>query len=68
MQDYALNNLKLAEDYVATLPEKSAAITFCKIPLALAVGTINVIQSGGEKLGRSDVLSIVKKCLSVGGH
>jgi len=66
MQDYARENLNLGELYKQSLPEGSAAITFCKIPLALAVGTLNIIQQGKEKLERADVVNIVKTCLGVG--
>jgi farnesyl-diphosphate farnesyltransferase len=68
MQEYARQNLKKGEEYKASLPEGSAAITFCKIPLSLAVATLDFLSEGKEKLTRTDVLSIVKKCLGVGGH
>lgn len=68
MQEYARQNLNKGEEYKASLPEGSAALTFCKIPLSLAVATLDFLQEGKEKLSRTDVLSIVKKCLGVGGH
>ncbi len=66
MHEYARANLNLGELYKQSLPEGSAAITFCKIPLALAVGTLNILEQGKEKLERAEVVSIVKSCLGVG--
>ena len=65
MQAYARENLDLGKKYIDSLPADSAALKFCKIPFALAVGTLNIIQQGKEKLGRTDVLAIVKDCLQV---
>ncbi|WP_121970568.1 phytoene/squalene synthase family protein [Leptolyngbya sp. BC1307] len=58
MQRYARRNLALADAYTATLP-KGPALTFCRIPLALAHGTLDALSQGREKLSRSDVLAIV---------
>ncbi|MEL6326926.1 MAG: phytoene/squalene synthase family protein [Cyanobacteria bacterium J06626_23] len=58
MQQYARRNLKLADAYTSTLP-KGPALLFCRIPLALAHATLNVMSQGGKKLSRSDVLAIV---------
>lgn len=70
MHAYARANLEEANKYIAALPSDSAALKFCRIPFALAVGTLNFIQAGKEKLGRSDVLAIVKQCVEqpVGGQ
>lgn len=64
MQAYARRNLEGGEEYKKSLPEGSAALTFCKIPLALAVGTLNIMQLGKAKLEREEVVSIVKECLT----
>jgi len=45
------------------LPKDSAASTFCKIPLALAVATLDCLKEDKEKLSRTDVCKIVAKCL-----
>ncbi|MEO0537393.1 MAG: phytoene/squalene synthase family protein [Cyanobacteria bacterium P01_A01_bin.123] len=58
MQRYARRNLSLADAYTAALP-KGPALTFCRIPLALAHGTLDALAQGREKLSRSDVLAIV---------
>ncbi|MGB3787716.1 MAG: phytoene/squalene synthase family protein [Phormidesmis sp.] len=58
MQQYARRNLALADTYTNALP-KGPALTFCRIPLALAHGTLDALSQGKEKLSRSDVLSIV---------
>ena len=58
MQRYARRNLALADAYTAALP-KGPALTFCRIPLALAHGTLDALSQGREKLSRSDVLAIV---------
>lgn len=65
MQDYARTNLEQGKKYLEQLPMNSAAMKFCRIPLALAIGTLDILQQGKEKLGRSDVLAIVKECLQV---
>lgn len=58
MQRYARRNLALADAYTAALP-KGPALMFCRIPLALAHGTLDALAQGREKLSRSDVLAIV---------
>lgn len=55
---YARRNLKLADSYTASIP-KGAARNFCKIPLALAHATLNILDLGREKLSRDDVNTIV---------
>lgn len=57
---YARRNLKLAERYTKALPP-GPALDFCKIPLALAYGTLEVLALGKEKLSRSDVLALVEQ-------
>ncbi len=58
MQAFARRNLVLADTYTAALP-KGPALLFCRIPLALAHATLNVMAEGKEKLTRSDVMAIV---------
>jgi len=57
---YARNNLALADQYTQSLPE-GPALDFCKIPLALAHGTLDVLSLGKEKLTRSDVMHLVEQ-------
>lgn len=59
MQQYARRNLALADAYTDALP-KGPALRFCKIPLALAHGTLDALAAGKEKLSRDDVIAIVK--------
>jgi len=68
MQNYARKNLEGGEIYRQSLPEGSAALTFCKIPHALAVATLNILQAGKAKLDRTEVTTIVKDCLKVQGQ
>ncbi|ASC73204.1 All-trans-phytoene synthase [Halomicronema hongdechloris C2206] len=64
MHQYARQNLALADAYVAELP-KGPALTFCKIPLALAYGTLDALAAGKEKLNRGDVLALISKVMAV---
>ncbi len=64
MQRYARRNLALADAYTAALP-KGPALLFCRIPLALAHATLNILAQGKEKLSRGDVLSIVAQLSKV---
>jgi len=64
MHTYAQRNLALAEIYTSNLP-KGPAKTFCRIPLALAQGTLTALSAGKEKLSRDDVLSIIQKLMPV---
>ena len=57
---YARENLKLADLYTQSLPP-GPALDFCKIPLTLAYGTLEVMALGKEKLSRSDVMALVQK-------
>jgi farnesyl-diphosphate farnesyltransferase len=57
---YARQNLKLADLYTKSLPS-GPALDFCKIPLTLAYGTLEVMALGKEKLSRSDVMALVQK-------
>jgi farnesyl-diphosphate farnesyltransferase len=57
---YARRNLKLADYYTQSLPP-GPALNFCRIPLALAYGTLDVLALGKEKLSRSDVMALVQQ-------
>lgn len=60
MEQYTRRNLQTADSYIADL-KKGPALKFCKIPLALAHATVNLISSGGSKLTRDAVLKIVNR-------
>jgi farnesyl-diphosphate farnesyltransferase len=60
MQAYSRHNLTLADYYTSALPA-GPALDFCKIPLALAKGTLNVLALGQEKLSRKDVMALVEQ-------
>ena len=60
VHQYARRNLKLADYYTKSLPP-GPALDFCKIPLALAYGTLEVMALGKEKLSRSDVIALVQQ-------
>lgn len=58
MLDYARDNLRQADRYVASM-KPGPGLDFCRIPLALAHATLKAVASGKEKLARKDVLKIV---------
>ncbi|MFX3638277.1 MAG: squalene/phytoene synthase family protein [Candidatus Pristimantibacillus sp.] len=60
MLQYTKRNLAMADEYIAEL-KKGPALSFCKIPLALAHATMNIISAGGNKLTRDTVLKIVNR-------
>ena len=60
MYKYARYNLTLADLYTKSL-DSGPALDFCKIPLALAHGTLDVIALGKDKLSRSDVMALVQQ-------
>ncbi|WNQ09061.1 phytoene/squalene synthase family protein [Paenibacillus aurantius] len=60
MVRYTRRNLKAADEYISEL-KKGPALDFCRIPLALAHATVNIIASGGSKLTRAKVLDIVAR-------
>lgn len=64
MHAYASRNLALADRYTVSLPNGPAK-NFCRIPLALAQGTLTALSAGKEKLSREDVLDIVQKLMPV---
>lgn len=60
MFQYAHRNLSLADQYLEKIKE-GPIYHFCKIPLALAKGTLEAIEKGQEKLSRTEVVNIVSK-------
>jgi farnesyl-diphosphate farnesyltransferase len=59
MQAYARRNLSLADAYTNSLL-KGPAFDFCKIPLALAHGTLDALSQGEAKLSRTAVMDIIE--------
>ena len=57
---YAERNLQLADQYVKDI-KTSSILHFCKIPLALAHGTLEALMKGKEKMSRLDVLKVVSQ-------
>ena len=43
-----------------SLKPGTAAHSFCEIPLALCLATVHIIESGGDKLTRQQVMKICK--------
>ncbi|WP_078553655.1 squalene/phytoene synthase family protein [Alkalihalobacterium alkalicellulosilyticum] len=60
MFSYARRNLNMGNRYLECI-NPGPIYNFCKIPLALANGTLEAIEKGKEKLSRTDVLKIVGK-------
>ncbi|WDM25320.1 phytoene/squalene synthase family protein [Paenibacillus mucilaginosus] len=60
MLQYTRRNLSMADAYIADLKD-GPALSFCKIPLALAHATVKLIAGGGNKLTRDAVLKIVNR-------
>jgi farnesyl-diphosphate farnesyltransferase len=63
LQVYARYNLQQADLYTEALGS-GPALEFCRIPLALAYGTLDVLALGKEKLSRTDVLALVEQVLN----
>lgn len=55
---YAKQQLALADEYISSIEPKHI-YEFCSIPLALAYGTLRVIENKQEKLKREEVIRIV---------
>lgn len=64
MHQYARYQLNLAKLYTDSLSD-GPALDFCRIPLALAFGTLEAIALGKEKLTRTDVLSMVENLIGI---
>lgn len=60
---YARRNLELGEAYMKGI-KPGPVLTFCKIPLALAYGTLDVLAAGGQKLCRAEVAELVRRNIS----
>ena len=60
MYSYAQRNLELADQYIKDI-KTSSILHFCKIPLALAHGTLEALMKGKEKMSRLDVLKVVSR-------
>jgi farnesyl-diphosphate farnesyltransferase len=58
MLNYAKHNLALANLYIEEI-ESAPILNFCKIPLALAHGTLDALEAGEAKLSRAAVNQIV---------
>lgn len=58
MFNYAETNLAKADEYIKSINSKNILV-FCKIPLALAKSTLSALQSGREKMNRTEVESTV---------
>ncbi len=59
MREYAFHNLTQAEAYTHTLPPGPVAY-FMKIPLLLALETLQALARGESKLSRSTVLQLIQ--------
>jgi len=57
---YARHNLALADVYLKDI-KPGPILNFCKIPLALAYGTLDVLTEGKEKMSRADVTEVVNR-------
>ncbi|HLS23079.1 MAG TPA: phytoene/squalene synthase family protein [Pseudogracilibacillus sp.] len=56
--DYAWRNLELADQYMEQISARTITL-FCKIPLALAKRTLQVMEDGKEKMSRQEVEEVV---------
>lgn len=60
MFHYAATHLHLADEYIKDI-RNTNILSFCKIPLALAKKTLNVLKNGKEKLSRYEVETVVSR-------
>ena len=58
MEQYVRRNLALGDAYIQGLPAGPAR-DFCRIPLALAYGTVEAMARGEEKLDRQAVVQLI---------
>jgi farnesyl-diphosphate farnesyltransferase len=63
MLQYAKDNIALAHLYIEEI-ESTPILNFCKIPLALADGTLQAIEAGESKLSRGAVNQIVLQVMN----
>ena len=59
---YAKRNLALADSYIEDI-KSGSILNFCKIPLALAHGTLNALEKGKEKMSRAEVTEMVSQVI-----
>ncbi|WP_153733585.1 squalene/phytoene synthase family protein [Sporosarcina obsidiansis] len=62
MFSYAEENLALADAYIKDI-ETTTILNFCKIPLALAHGTLDALKEGREKMSRTEVVAVVNQAI-----
>ncbi|MEH7178057.1 phytoene/squalene synthase family protein [Neobacillus vireti] len=63
MFKYARRNLELADVYMEDI-KPGPILNFCKIPIALAHGTLDALMEGKEKMGRAAVIEIVSRVVN----
>ncbi|MCM3595097.1 phytoene/squalene synthase family protein [Metabacillus idriensis] len=63
MFNYARRNLALADIYLEKI-NPGPILNFCKIPIALAHGTLDALIEGKEKMSRTAVTEIVSQVVS----
>ena len=59
MHSYARRHLTLADAYLLDLPP-GPILDSCRIPLALAYATLEVLEGGRDKLSRREVQEILE--------
>ncbi|EGQ27725.1 squalene/phytoene synthase [Sporosarcina newyorkensis 2681] len=62
MFSFAEENLALADEYIQDIETKTI-LNFCKIPLALAHGTLDALKEGREKMSRTEVMVVVNQAM-----
>ena len=60
---YATTNLNKADQYLKSIDTKNIQL-FCKIPLALAKGTLTTLKRGNEKMSRAEVEFTVNEIIN----
>lgn len=63
MFSYARRNLALADAYIKDITS-APILNFCRIPLALAHGTLSALSEGKEKMNRDSVNATVKQVVA----
>ncbi|KZN98605.1 squalene/phytoene synthase family protein [Pseudobacillus badius] len=62
MFSYAKRNLAMADRYIEDI-QPGSILNFCKIPLALAHGTLSALEKGKEKMSRAEVTEMVSQVI-----
>jgi farnesyl-diphosphate farnesyltransferase len=62
MFEYARRNLNMANEYVKQIKSETILL-FCQIPLALAIGTLEALTEGKDKMSRDEVNALVNLVL-----